>query len=105
VRPPLADDERNSAGNRRNLKISLHAIKINGSRKVRERRGMGKKNKEEAVISEGKAPQEGAGFFSKYGPYLVLGGFILYVILLAIGTVAEVFKIQPVLDWWIWRVP
>jgi hypothetical protein len=94
-----------SAGRPRNLKISFPPVKINSSRKASERRGMGKKNKEEAVISENEAPQAEAGFFAKNGPYLVLGVFILYVILLAIGTVAEIFKIQPILDWWIWRAP
>ena len=47
----------------------------------------------------------GNGFFDKYGPYLIMGGLILYVILLAIGTFAEVFKIQSILDWWIWSPP
>jgi hypothetical protein len=42
------------------------------------------------------------GFFDKYGPQLLLVVLVLYVILLAIGTFAEVFKIQSILDWWIW---
>ena len=45
------------------------------------------------------------GFFDRYGPYLVLGGLIIYVILLAIGTIAEIFNIQSILDWWIWSPP
>ena len=45
------------------------------------------------------------GFFDKYGAYLIMGGLIIYVILLAIGTFAEIFKIQSVLDWWIWNLP
>ena len=66
---------------------------------------MGKKNKGEKASSGNQVPRTDEGFFSHYGPFLVLGVFILYVILLAIGTVAEVFKIQPILDWWIWRAP
>ena len=42
------------------------------------------------------------GFFDKYGAFLVMGGLVIYVILLAIGTFAEIFKIQSILDWWIW---
>ena len=42
------------------------------------------------------------GLFDKYGAYLIMGGLIIYVILLAIGTFAEIFKIQSILDWWIW---
>ena len=45
------------------------------------------------------------GFFDKYGAFLIMGGLIIYVILLAIGTFAEVFKIQSILDWWIWSPP
>ena len=66
---------------------------------------MGKKNKREEVSSEDQTPRTDEGFFAQYGPFLVLGVFILYVVLLAIGTVAEIFKIQPILDWWIWRSP
>jgi hypothetical protein len=66
---------------------------------------MGKKNKAEEVSPEKQVPRTDEGFFSQYGPFLALGVFILYVILLAIGTVAEIFKIQPILDWWIWRSP
>jgi hypothetical protein len=91
-----------SASLRRNLKISFPAIKINSSRKASKRRGMGKKKD---VMSENQVPRTDEGFFAKNGPFLVLGVLILYVILLAIGTVAEIFKIQPILDWWIWRAP
>lgn len=64
---------------------------------------MGKRNKEVGVLSEEQVPNADEGFFSKYGPNIVLGVLILYVILLAIGTIADVFKIQPILDWWLWR--
>ncbi len=45
------------------------------------------------------------GFFKKYGPEMGLAVLIIYVILLGIGTIAEVFEIQPILDWWIFRSP
>lgn len=64
---------------------------------------MGKKNKEVEVLSEKRDPEADKSFFSIYGPNIVLGVFVLYVILLAIGTIADIFKIQPVLDWWLWR--
>jgi len=65
---------------------------------------MGKARKEAVVPDpEQESLTVKNGFFDKYGPYLVMGGLILYVILLAIGTFAEVFKIQSILDWWIWR--
>jgi hypothetical protein len=45
------------------------------------------------------------GFFNKYGPVLFLIGFLIYIALLITGTIAEIFDIQPILDWWIWRPP
>lgn len=45
------------------------------------------------------------GFLSKHGATIGLVVLIGYVILLGIGTVAEVFKIQWILDWWIWSPP
>lgn len=45
------------------------------------------------------------GFFKKHGPEIGLVVLILYVILLGIGTIAEVFEIQWILDWWIFRSP
>jgi hypothetical protein len=59
-----------------------------------------------------KAPQgeEGlscirCGFWDKYGSWLFLGGFTIYLILLIIGVIAEIFDIESILDWWIWRPP
>jgi hypothetical protein len=65
------------------------------------------KTKDENIVVE---PQQEtlagkSGFFDKYGVYLIMGGLIFYVILLAIGTFAEIFKIQSILDWWIWSPP
>jgi len=45
------------------------------------------------------------GFFRKHGSTIGLAVLIGYVILLGIGVIAEVFKIQSILDWWIWSPP
>lgn len=44
-------------------------------------------------------------FFKKYKAEIGLTVLIAYVILLGIGTIAEVFEIQWILDWWIFRPP
>ena len=66
-----------------------------------------KKDKTKDNISETgpQALNRNNGFFDKYGTYLIMGGLIVYVILLGIGTFAELFKIQSILDWWIWSPP
>jgi hypothetical protein len=66
-----------------------------------------KKDKAEDSISETKphALSYNNSFPAKYGPYLIMGGLIIYVILLTIGTIAEIFNIQSILDWWIWSPP
>jgi hypothetical protein len=61
-----------------------------------------KKGKKEKGSSETMDLSDSHGFFDKYGVFLVMGGLVIYVILLAIGTFAEIFKIQSILDWWIW---
>ena len=45
------------------------------------------------------------GFFKKHGSNISLAVLIGYIILLAIGVTAEVFRIQWILDWWIWSPP
>lgn len=49
--------------------------------------------------------QKQGGFWGKYGSTILLVVLFGYLILLAIGVVAEVFKIQSILDWWIWKPP
>ncbi len=61
-----------------------------------------KKGKKENVASETMDLHDSRRFFNKYGAYLIMSGLVIYVILLAIGTFAEIFKIQSILDWWIW---
>lgn len=45
------------------------------------------------------------GFFRKHGSTIGLVVLIGYVLLLGIGMIAEVFRIQWILDWWIWSPP
>lgn len=56
-------------------------------------------------LESGKKQTGLKGFWAKNGPVIVLVILILYVILLGIGVTAEVFKIQWILDWWIWSPP
>ncbi len=44
-------------------------------------------------------------FFTKYGSALGMAALIGYIIILGIGVCAEVFKVQWILDWWIWSPP
>lgn len=50
---------------------------------------------------EGKADT----FWGRNGANIGLAVLVLYVILLMIGTVAEIFNIDSILDWWIFRPP
>lgn len=45
------------------------------------------------------------GLLKKYSAEIALAILIGYVILLGIGVAAEVFKIQSILDWWIFKAP
>ncbi len=56
----------------------------------------------EGTVPAGE-PEKEKKFFDKYGAHLFLGALVFYVVLLGIGTIAEIFKIQSILDWWIWR--
>lgn len=49
--------------------------------------------------------RNGDGFWDRYGQYIVLAVLAGYLALLVTGVVAEIFDIQPILDWWIWRPP
>jgi len=44
-------------------------------------------------------------FFSKHSSTIGLAVLIGYVILLGIGVIAEVLRIEWILDWWIWSPP
>jgi len=62
-----------------------------------------KRGRKENVSSETADLKENKSFFDKYGTTVIIGGLLIYVTLLAIGTFAEIFKIQSILDWWIWN--
>jgi hypothetical protein len=64
----------------------------------------------EAKPQEQEAPkgQDGpkaGGFWGKYRDYIILGALYLWLALLTIGVIAEIFDIQSILDWWIWKPP
>jgi hypothetical protein len=44
-------------------------------------------------------------FWGRNGANIGLAVLVLYVILLVIGTVAEIFNIDSILNWWIFRPP
>ena len=44
-------------------------------------------------------------FWKRHGANIGLVVLILYVILLGIGTAAEIFEIDSILNWWIFRPP
>jgi hypothetical protein len=49
---------------------------------------------------------EGAGaLWARHGQRIILGGILIYLALLLIGVVAELFNIESVLNWWIWSPP
>ncbi len=52
--------------------------------------------------AEGGKPE---GFWGKYRDYIILGVLYLWLALLTIGVIAEIFDIQSILDWWIWKPP
>jgi hypothetical protein len=39
------------------------------------------------------------------GQKLLWAGLFVYLVLLIRGVIAEIFDIEPILDWWIWRPP
>ncbi len=57
---------------------------------------------------EDKSPEEESRadtFWGRNGANIGLAVLVLYVILLLIGTVAEIFNIDSILNWWIFRPP
>lgn len=57
---------------------------------------------------ETKSDNEEAGadtFWGRNGANIGLAVLALYVTLLVIGTVAEIFDIDSILNWWIFRPP
>ncbi len=52
-----------------------------------------------------RALEGSGGFWDKYGQKVIMGVIAAYLLLLFVGVMAELFDIQSVLDWWIWRPP
>ena len=51
-----------------------------------------------------EAPKEET-FWTRHGGNIGLAILTIYVILLAIGTAAEIFEIDSILNWWLFRPP
>ena len=60
----------------------------------------------EDQLKDEKNPLEGSGgFWDRYGQKVIMGVLAAYLLLLFVGVMAELFDIESVLDWWIWRPP
>lgn len=60
----------------------------------------------EDVDNKSTQEESGAGtFWGRNGANIGLVVLVLYVIILLIGTVAEIFNIDSILNWWIFRPP
>ncbi|HEB01664.1 MAG TPA: hypothetical protein ENI12_00340 [Nitrospirae bacterium] len=53
----------------------------------------------------GRALEGSGGFWDRYGQKVIMGVLAAYLLLLLVGVIAELFDIESVLDWWIWRPP
>ncbi len=61
---------------------------------------------DQELETETTGEEEGENtFWSRHGANIGLAVLVIYVILLAIGTAAEIFDIEPILNWWIFRPP
>jgi hypothetical protein len=61
--------------------------------------------KGESTVAIEKEPGGIKELFGRRWSDIFLAILFIYVILLGIGVFAEVFKVQSILDWWIWRAP
>ena len=64
---------------------------------------MESREKKKVALEKQPEMDGGGSFFDRYDAKIVLAVLVMYVILLGIGTFAELFKIQSILDWWIWH--
>lgn len=48
-------------------------------------------------------PENKDSFWGRYGPQVLLGVLVVYVILLGIGTYAELTHNEAILNWWIFK--
>ena len=58
--------------------------------------------KEKNIPLREEESNEPKGFFDRYGANIIVVILVLYVVLLLTGTIAEIFHIDSILDWWIW---
>jgi hypothetical protein len=56
-------------------------------------------------VSVEKEPTGIKEFLRRRWPDIFLAILVIYVIFLGIGVFAEIFKVQSILNWWIWRAP
>lgn len=52
---------------------------------------------------QGTAGDNDNSFWKRYGPQILLGLLIVYVILLGIGTYAELTENERILNWWLFK--
>ena len=52
-----------------------------------------------------RALDDSGGLWDRYGQKVIMGVLAAYLLLLLVGVMAELFDIESVLDWWIWRPP
>jgi len=52
---------------------------------------------------QGSEKHNDHSFWKRYGSYILLGVLIVYVVLLGIGTFAELTDNQRILNWWIFK--
>lgn len=57
------------------------------------------------VVQENTGGEGPDTFWKRHGANIGLAVLFIYVILLAIGTAAEIFEIESILNWWIFRPP
>ncbi|MEK6777967.1 MAG: hypothetical protein AABY87_13990 [bacterium] len=60
------------------------------------------KNESTTGVREPEENQDNS-FWKRYGPNILLGVLIIYVILLGIGTYAELTHNDGILNWWIFK--
>jgi len=58
--------------------------------------------KPQSSQQEGDKPE---GFWQKNRDYIIIGILYIWLGLLIIGVIAEIFDIESILDWWIWKPP
>jgi len=62
-------------------------------------------SQEDEMMQENTAGAGEDTFWKRHGANIGLAVLVIYVILLGIGTAAEIFEIDSILNWWIFRPP